>query len=95
MRVRYLPDALREMHEAVAWYHERNPMAARRFAEMIRMSERLISEFPGASPQLAEGQRIYRMPRFPYSLIYRPHAEEILIIAVAHHRRRPAYWKKR
>ena len=37
---------------------------------------------------------IRRVPlaRFPLSIIYREAGEKIEILAVAHHKRRPAYW---
>jgi hypothetical protein len=33
--------------------------------------------------------------RFSFSLIYSVEANEILIVAVAHHGRRPGYWNDR
>ena len=39
--------------------------------------------------------RVLRVTKFPYSLVYRSSESDILIIAVAHHKRRPAYWKSR
>ncbi|MBI3775205.1 MAG: hypothetical protein HY273_06575 [Gammaproteobacteria bacterium] len=41
------------------------------------------------------GKRRYVMQRFPYSLIYTVSSEEIRILAVAHHSRRPGYWQGR
>jgi hypothetical protein len=35
------------------------------------------------------------MRRFPYSLIYAALVDEIRILAVAHHSRRPGYWRDR
>jgi hypothetical protein len=35
------------------------------------------------------------MGRFPYALVYREVAEEIEIVAVAHLKRRSAYWSQR
>ena len=32
---------------------------------------------------------------FPYSVLYRPNTDEIVIVAVAHRRRRPGYWLDR
>jgi toxin ParE1/3/4 len=32
--------------------------------------------------------------RFPYKLIYRIDKTEIIIVAFAHHKRKPNYWKK-
>jgi hypothetical protein len=33
--------------------------------------------------------------RYPFSIIYRIEVERVLIVAVAHERRRPGYWKTR
>lgn len=35
------------------------------------------------------------MPRFPYSEVYRITDEQIVILAIAHLRRRPGYWRNR
>jgi hypothetical protein len=44
---------------------------------------------------VARHARRILLDRFPYSVIYRASADEILIIAVAHLRRRPGYWRHR
>lgn len=95
MKVRYHPDAWRELQEVVAYYHERYPVVARRFAEIVHLEGRLVSEFPEASVKLGQGQRAHRVPRFPYTLIYGIDANGVLILAVAHHSRRPSYWTNR
>lgn len=33
--------------------------------------------------------------RFPYSVIYEILPDEVLIVAVAHQRRKPGYWRRR
>ncbi len=46
----------------------------------------------------AELQILWRLPtrrRFPYILVYRLAEHRIEIIAVAHGRRRPGFWKRR
>ncbi len=95
MKLRYLPDAQRELNGAVAYYHERNPVVARHFADSVRNVERQMVNFPLASPAVGRGQHSLRVPYFPYSLVYCPKESEILVVAVAHHSRRPGYWKKR
>jgi hypothetical protein len=35
------------------------------------------------------------LQRFPYSIIYLVERNEIVIVAVAHHKRRPGYWLDR
>jgi toxin ParE1/3/4 len=33
--------------------------------------------------------------RFPYTVLYRVKNDEIFVTAVAHHSRRPGYWRRR
>jgi hypothetical protein len=33
--------------------------------------------------------------RFPYSIVYKEAADKIMIVAIAHQRRRPGYWRRR
>jgi len=39
--------------------------------------------------------RIWILPRLPYSLICDDRGIDIRIVAFAHHKRRPGYWRKR
>jgi toxin ParE1/3/4 len=46
-----------------------------------------------AYPQLGAWWRNRR--RFPYSIIYYTKADELRVVALAHHRRKPEYWAGR
>jgi hypothetical protein len=39
--------------------------------------------------------RQYVFPRFPFSLVYRMRGDDVEVLAVAHGRRRPGYWRSR
>ncbi|MCH7939371.1 MAG: type II toxin-antitoxin system RelE/ParE family toxin [Candidatus Marinimicrobia bacterium] len=54
-----------------------------------------IAEAPERWPRSGQGVRRYLMPRYPYSVMYRVKAEEVEVIAVAHERRKPGYWRSR
>lgn len=95
MVIQYLPDAFRDLNEALAYYGQRSPDAAQRFADAIRAEEQAILDFPDIAYAIGEKLRVLRVARFPYSLVYRAIEGDILIIAVAHHKRRPAHWKSR
>ena len=41
------------------------------------------------------GTRKFLLRRFPYGVVYRITKSAIQVIAVAHGRRRPGYWKSR
>lgn len=95
MKLRYLADARAEVREAMAYYRERSLVAARNLREGIADNQRLIREFPEAWHSLPEGVRAARIRGFPYSLVYCIRSDEIVIVAFAHHSRRPGYWKDR
>jgi plasmid stabilization system protein ParE len=90
---RYHPEARAEYQAAVAWYRERSRDAARRLAEAVNAGLRSIRERPLAWPVWSGGPARRRvLQRFPYSLFFTVNADEAVILAVAHHSRRPGYW---
>ena len=48
-----------------------------------------------ACEQINAGIRRSLIRRFPYSLLYRVDPDEIVILAVMHQKRHPAYWLSR
>lgn len=55
----------------------------------------VVCASPGVGTPTLKGRRVFPMRRFPYSLIYRVIDGEIRVSAVAHQKRRPAFWKER
>ena len=51
--------------------------------------------FPQSGSPFRSNTRRVLVKGFPFSLIYRPKPEGIVIFAVAHHARRPYYWQSR
>jgi plasmid stabilization system protein ParE len=89
------PEAVAEAHAAAQWYRERSALAADAFlAELDRSVER-IAENPEMYPSYVRGTRRYLLQRFPFYLVYREIAGRLEIVAIAHGRRKPGYWKKR
>jgi plasmid stabilization system protein ParE len=89
------PDAVAEARAAAQWYGERSALAAEAFlAELDRAVER-ISENLERYPHYVQGTRRYLLQRFPFYLVYREVTGKLEIVAVAHGRRKPGYWKKR
>jgi mRNA-degrading endonuclease RelE of RelBE toxin-antitoxin system len=52
-----------------------------------------IAETPLGKAADAEGNRMRTLRRFPYSVIYEVLGNTVTVLAVAHHRRRPGYWR--
>lgn len=90
-----LQSAEEELVLAAKYYEQRFPGLGSRFlAELQRAIER-VQELPDAGTPLRGGYRRRLLLRFPYGVLYRTTAEEIVIVAVMHMRRRPDYWRKR
>jgi plasmid stabilization system protein ParE len=95
MNVKLLTPAQDELDEAVAWYASQAPGLGDAFlAETLKTLE-LITQHPLAWHRLSLQTRRCRLRRFPYSVVYIPMVDEILVIAIAHQRREPAYWLER
>jgi plasmid stabilization system protein ParE len=97
MGVELREEAARELHEAIAWYEDDYPGRGRRFYEAVMGALRRVQEAPQSFPRWARGRdaRVAVVPRFPYSLIFVIDDDGPRVYAVASHKRRPAYWKKR
>jgi plasmid stabilization system protein ParE len=89
------PAAVAEGEEAAAWYAERDPRVAARFMEELDAALARIAEAPHRWPVYLHGTRRVRLTRFPYLVPYREEPSRILVVAIAHGKRKPGYWRKR
>lgn len=94
-RVEFLPEALREIDDAFEWYFERSVQAAEAFVRETTSAFALIASSPTVWPRYEAGTRRYVLRKFPYNIIYREMPGGIEVVAVAHHKRRPQYWRRR
>ena len=67
----------------------------RRFFGEVQRAEKLIVQFSEAGPEILPGIRKRNLRKFRYSLIYSVEQDGVLVLAVAHHSRRPGYWVRR
>ena len=89
------PEAVVEARAAAQWYRERSKLAADAFlVELDRAVERIAENPQMYSPYVRDTRR-YLLQRFPFYLVYRELSEKLEILAIAHGRRKPGYWKKR
>jgi plasmid stabilization system protein ParE len=93
--VEFHPEALSEAEAAVAWYGERSLRAGEAFVSDLERGVAAISEAPHRWPRFEAGCRRFPLRRLPYLLIYREKPSSIEVLAVAHGRRRPGYWRPR
>jgi toxin ParE1/3/4 len=95
MTVRFHPAARVELREARLWYEERSPLSAVAFAQEVDVAVSRIAETPMRYPVAEHGTRRVVLDRFPYNVFYRVGTKEIVVVAIAHQRRRPGYWRGR
>jgi plasmid stabilization system protein ParE len=85
-----------ETLEAARYYEERAAGLGLTFLDEIEKSAKRILENPLAYQRIGGEIRQAPMTRFPYSLLYVIESdEEISVLAVAHQKRRPGYWRDR
>ena len=87
--------AVRELEEAAFFYESRVTGLGRSFLDEVQRTVTLIERYPDAGATLGRGLRRVRVDRFPYSIVYQRSVDGLVIVAVAHHRRRPGYWRGR
>jgi len=96
MRYSLHPESEQDLREAAEYYKERAGTALSQalFTE-FEHSIQLLLQHPLLGVLWLHGKRRLVMKHFPYSVIYTVAGEEIQVLAIAHHSRRPGYWRKR
>lgn len=95
MRLRFAAAARRELNEAALWLELQESGLGGRFLLEVAQAQRLILDFPHAWHPMGAALRRCHLKRFRYGLIYRIKGDVVEIIAVAHDRQRPEYWRNR
>jgi plasmid stabilization system protein ParE len=94
--VRFTLDAQRELFSAAQWYlDEGGLLVAANFVAAIHRAVRLLAKMPRLGKPIYPPVRAWSLKRFPYTVLYRPESDGILVIAVAHQSREPGYWRQR
>ncbi len=88
-------EAETELGEAVSFYESRHTGLGIALAAEVQKSIGVIRSYPDGGSPLGGKLRRVIVKRFPYSVIYRRGEQVIYVLAVAHHRQRPGYWKSR
>lgn len=84
-----------EIESAHAWYLRESLQAADGFYEELIPALDRIGRHPRLfAPYLYGTQRLI-LNRYPFSVVFRERLHDIQIVAVAHSKRRPAYWANR
>ena len=86
-----------ELSEAVRWYEARRFGLGGDFFDAVNATLVLVETSPeiGATVSPDGHTRRVLVARFPYQVVYRLRPTELVIVAIAHLKRRPGYWTNR
>ncbi len=100
MQIRFHAGATADITDAGDWYESQVPGLAVDFSsEVDRVLEVIGAQpmtwplWPGVAPEL--GIRRFLLARFPFGVAYLVHQDAVVVLGVAHNRRRPGYWLDR
>lgn len=91
----FLQEAEQEMIEAARYYESQASGLGVDYLTEIERAVAAIAESPTMWPIIEGELRRRLVRRFPFGILYRIEPKEIIIVAVAHLRRRPGYWRGR
>lgn len=95
MRARFLKPAEAEVDEAVTYFDEQRTGLGERFEQDLLATVSFVTTHPFSGKPISKLVRKFPLRTFKYNLVYVLDDEELIIVAVAHHRRRPGYWHGR
>jgi len=95
MHYKVLPPARAELEEAFDFYEDRRLGLGDELTADYESAVAKILRNPTIGRRLTGDVRRWPFHEFPYALIYQIRQDSILIVAVAHFRRKPGYWRNR
>lgn len=101
MRLELHPEARAELRSAALWYDERRAGLGDEFIAEVSATLDRIGDAPDSYPQWPRTRaadpliRKAIIQRFPYVIAFEKHERHVLVLAVAHAKRRPLYWLTR
>ncbi len=88
-------DAAAEAREAWQWYATNSTKAAQVFQQQFERAVERIANRPEFCTPYLHGTRMCLLRKFPYLVVFHMRESTVYIVAVAHAKRRPGYWKTR
>ena len=93
--VDYLSGARRDFDESFDWYAERSVQAAVRFTNAVDAALITVAADPTRFAARDGVHRECPVRKFPFRIVYRLVEDRVLVVAIAHAKRRPGYWRQR
>lgn len=81
--------------EAVYYAQEGGADLGLAFIAEFERALALLCTHPGLGAPWRNTRRRFPLRKFPFSIVYYLRSDELRVIALAHHRRKPEYWSGR
>jgi len=94
-KVRFHEDARLELLEQAAYYEAAQPAVGQRFLIEVEHAVQLAARVPLLGAPFKFGTRRVFTKRFPFAVVYLVREDEMVILAIAHFRKKPFYWRGR
>jgi len=95
VRIDFCPEATRELEASADWYAEQSSAAAHGFAIAVDTALRKIEENPERFLKVDRRHHACSLERYPFQIVFRHDGSTIYVVAIAHAKRRPGYWRAR
>lgn len=89
------PEAAAEVADAAHWYERQERGLGREFLRSFRATTAILRRNPFLYQKVAIEARRVLLQRFPYSVFYEVHDQNIVILACFHTGRDPQEWQAR
>ena len=94
-----LPEAAAELNAAADWYEARRPGLGLELVNAVDHIHAAIETgargVTSSSRTLGTGAENLPVARFPYWVVFILRGENAVVVAYAHEKRRPGYWRRR
>jgi plasmid stabilization system protein ParE len=97
MKLRILRPVQLELRDAVRWYEERGAGLGHALRDEVLARLQFLCELPLSAPAWVDDPsfRCSTLRRFPYRVFFFTDDDELVVVAIAHDRRKPGYWRSR
>ena len=93
--IEFHPEAVAELDAAIGYYEQCVPGLGVELRKDVETAVQKIQAAPSRCSPYSKRTRRFFIRRFSYLVIFIELADTILIVAVAHGKRRPGYWHER
>ena len=95
MKISFVPEAAKDLGDAVEWYEAERKGLGKSFAKTIDESVLRIARYPFFATEVKAGIFRSLVKRYPYAVYYAIQEDDIMIYAIAHLHRKTFYWSSR